>query len=129
MVFARTVARVGRERHGGDERIDREERIDSERRPEKQRHQGEKAPARAQQNFCNYVNGGLQWRSGSTWAESPRTRYVAQLFDAVNVFVGQRRGAIRCVNGSCRQFQPFEGAAVSSDIAYSTPLWTVTFSL
>ena len=67
-------------------------------------------PARAQQNFCNYVSGGVQWRAGSTWADNPRTKYVAQLFDAVNLFVGQRRGAIRCVNGSCRQFQPFEGA-------------------
>jgi hypothetical protein len=68
------------------------------------------APARSQSNFCNYVSGGLQWRSGTTWADNPRKKYVAQLFDAVNLFVGQRRGAIRCVNGSCRQFQPFEGA-------------------
>jgi hypothetical protein len=67
-------------------------------------------PARPQQNFCNYVSGGIQWRSGSTWADSPRKKYVAQLFDAVNVFVGQRRGAVRCVSGVCRQFPPFEGA-------------------
>jgi hypothetical protein len=74
------------------------------------RYQTLSSGARAQQNFCNYVSGGLQWRAGSTWADKPRTKYVAQLFDAVNLFVGQRRGAIRCVNGSCRQFQPFEGA-------------------
>jgi Family of unknown function (DUF6029) len=77
---------------------------------EPSRYQTLSSPARAQSNFCNYVSGGLQWRSGSTWAENPRKKYVAQLFDAVNLFVGQRRGAIRCVNGSCRQFQPFEGA-------------------
>lgn len=67
-------------------------------------------PGRQQQDFCNYVSGGLQWRSGSSWSESPRGKYVAQLFDAVNLFVGQRRGAIRCVSGVCRQFPPFEGA-------------------
>jgi hypothetical protein len=32
------------------------------------------------------------------------------LFDTINVFVGQRRGAIRCVSGVCRLFPPFEGA-------------------
>jgi hypothetical protein len=68
------------------------------------------SPLRPQQDFCNYVSGGIQWRSGSTWAESPRAKYVAQLFDAVNLFVGQRRGAVRCVSGVCRQFPPFEGA-------------------
>ncbi len=66
--------------------------------------------ARTQQDFCNYVNGGLPWRAGTAGADRPATKYVAQLFDAVNVFVGQRRGATRCVSGVCRQFPPFEGA-------------------
>jgi hypothetical protein len=69
-------------------------------------------PTRAEKDFCNYVSGGLQWRSGSTWADTPRAKYVAQLFDTVNVFVGQRRPATRCVSGVCRQFPAFEGARV-----------------
>jgi hypothetical protein len=67
-------------------------------------------PARAEREFCNYVSGGLQWRSSTTWAEKPRAKYVAQLFDTVNLFVGQRRPATRCVSGVCRQFPAFEGA-------------------
>jgi hypothetical protein len=67
-------------------------------------------PARQQVDFCNYVNGGIQWRAAGAGADKPSTKYVAQLFDAVNIFVGQRRGAIRCVSGVCRQFPPFEGA-------------------
>jgi hypothetical protein len=31
------------------------------------------------------------------------------IFDTVNLFVGQRRGGIRCVSGVCRPFPPFEG--------------------
>jgi hypothetical protein len=53
---------------------------------------------------CHYVSGGLQWKSGS------HDKIVQQLFDTVSLFVGQRRGAIRCVSGVCRQFPPFEGA-------------------
>jgi hypothetical protein len=68
------------------------------------------SPARPQSNFCSYVNGGVQWRAAGAGAERPQTKYVAQLFDSVNLFVGQRRGAIRCVSGVCRQFPPFEGA-------------------
>ena len=64
---------------------------------------------RPESDACFYVNGGLQWRSGSTWAETPK-KYIAQLFDGVGLFVGQRRGAIRCVSGVCRQFPAFEGA-------------------
>jgi hypothetical protein len=37
-------------------------------------------------------------------------RTMGRLFDTVAVFVGQRRGAVRCVSGVCRQFPPFEGA-------------------
>ena len=39
-------------------------------------------------------------------------KYVAQIFDTVGLFVGQRRGAIRCVSGVCRKFPPFEGARI-----------------
>lgn len=43
-----------------------------------------------------YVNGQVTWRpSGDS---------------SVGVFVGQRRGALRCVGGVCRVFPPFEGA-------------------
>jgi hypothetical protein len=54
--------------------------------------------------ICHYVNGGVQWKSGS------HEKVWQQLLDTVQVFVGQRRGAVRCVSGVCRQFPPFEGA-------------------
>lgn len=53
---------------------------------------------------CHYVSGGFQWKSGSS------EKVWQQLIDTVTVFVGQRRGAVRCVSGVCRQFPPFEGA-------------------
>lgn len=53
---------------------------------------------------CHYVSGGLQFKAGG------RDHVLQQVFDTVNVFVGQRRGAIRCVSGVCRRFPPFEGA-------------------
>ncbi len=56
--------------------------------------------------LCHYVSGGLTYRSGSA------AKLVDQIFNTVNVFVGQRRGAIRCVSGVCRLFPPFEGARV-----------------
>jgi hypothetical protein len=52
----------------------------------------------------HYVSGGFQWKSGS------HEKLWQQLLDTVQVFVGQRRGAVRCVSGVCRQFPPFEGA-------------------
>jgi len=54
--------------------------------------------------LCFYVSGGLQWRGAASdgiWG---------QIFNSVTAFVGQRRAAIRCVSGVCRQFPPFEGA-------------------
>lgn len=54
--------------------------------------------------FCFFASGGLTWRraaSDGAWG---------QVFNAVNLFVGQRRAAIRCVSGVCRLFPPFEGA-------------------
>ncbi len=64
--------------------------------------------ARPEKDTCFYVNGGLQWRSANAGAGTSR-KYVAQLLDGVGVFVGQRRGATRCVSGVCRQFPSFEG--------------------
>lgn len=55
-------------------------------------------------DLCHYLSGGVQWRSGSS------ERFVERLFDTVSVFVGQRRGGIRCVAGTCKPFPPFEGA-------------------
>ena len=53
---------------------------------------------------CHYFNGGLQFKAAED------EKWWGKVFDTVNVFVGQRRGAIRCVSGVCRQFPPFEGA-------------------
>jgi hypothetical protein len=53
---------------------------------------------------CHYVSGGVQYKSPG------RETVVEQIFDTVSLFVGQRRGAIRCVSGVCRRFPPFEGA-------------------
>jgi hypothetical protein len=65
-------------------------------------------PERTQKDVCHFVNGGVTWRSGSGGEGAKRV--LAQLFDTVGVFVGQRRAALRCVSGVCRQFPPFEGA-------------------
>jgi hypothetical protein len=66
--------------------------------------------ARPAKNLCHFVNGGIQWRSGGDGEGA--TKVVNQLFDSVSVFVGQRRAALRCVSGVCRQFPPFEGARI-----------------
>ncbi len=52
----------------------------------------------------SYFNGAVQYRSkaGDAWHE--------KVFDAVRLFVGQRRAALRCVGGVCRVFPAFEGA-------------------
>lgn len=68
------------------------------------------SPARPERDTCYYVNGGVQWRAGTAGEDRPSTKYVAKLLNSVGVFVGQRRGATRCVSGVCRQFPPFEGA-------------------
>lgn len=54
--------------------------------------------------LCNYFSGGVQFKAAD------REKIVEQIFDTVNLFVGQRRGAIRCVSGVCRNFPPFQGA-------------------
>ncbi len=52
---------------------------------------------------CYYFSGGAQFKA-------PDKDNVAEMiFDTVNLFVGQRRGGIRCVSGVCRPFPPFEG--------------------
>ena len=56
------------------------------------------------EGLCHYFNGGLQWKSGSGGT------VLDQIFDTVQVFVGQRRGGLRCVSGVCRFFPPLEGA-------------------
>ncbi|NUP06456.1 MAG: hypothetical protein HOW73_10395 [Polyangiaceae bacterium] len=53
---------------------------------------------------CFYFNGGVQFKSAN------KDSIAEMIFDTVNLFVGQRRGAIRCVAGVCRPFPPFEGA-------------------
>jgi hypothetical protein len=67
-------------------------------------------PRQDARDVCHFVNGGIQWRSHQGEEGSPLTRTLGRLFDTVAVFVGQRRGAVRCVSGVCRQFPPFEGA-------------------
>lgn len=52
---------------------------------------------------CFYFSGGAQYKSPT------KDNALEMLFDTVNLFVGQRRGAIRCVSGVCRQYPPFEG--------------------
>ena len=59
----------------------------------------------AEVDTCFYFSGGAQFK-----ASSSKDNFAEMLFDTVNLFVGQRRGAIRCVSGVCRQFPPFEGA-------------------
>ncbi|MEZ4301660.1 MAG: hypothetical protein R3B70_42390 [Polyangiaceae bacterium] len=54
--------------------------------------------------FCFFASGGLVWRGAASdgiWG---------QIFSSINLFVGQRRPAIRCVSGVCRLFPAFEGA-------------------
>jgi hypothetical protein len=51
-----------------------------------------------------YVNGQLGYR--------PTTD------SSVSLFVGQRRGALRCVGGVCRVFPPFEGASLDLTLRF-----------
>ena len=55
-------------------------------------------------NVCYFYNGGLQWRAAGSGG------VAGQLLDTVNLFVGERRGGLRCVSGVCRIFPPFSGA-------------------
>jgi hypothetical protein len=51
-----------------------------------------------------YVNGQLGYRMTSD--------------SSVSLFVGQRRGALRCVGGVCRVFPPFEGVALDLTLRF-----------
>jgi len=51
-----------------------------------------------------YVNGQLGYRISSD--------------SSLTLFVGQRRGALRCVGGVCRVFPPFEGAALDLTLRF-----------
>ena len=51
-----------------------------------------------------YVNGQLGYRMTTD--------------SSVSLFVGQRRGALRCVGGVCRVFPPFEGAALDLTLRF-----------
>lgn len=51
-----------------------------------------------------YVNGQLGYKLSSD--------------SSVSLFVGQRRGALRCVGGVCRVFPPFEGAALDLTLRF-----------
>ena len=61
-------------------------------------------------DLCHYLNGGLTFRANLSDGGTPTERVLGRIFDTVSVFVGQRRGATRCVSGVCRRFPPFEGA-------------------
>ena len=37
---------------------------------------------------------------------------------SLSLFVGQRRGALRCVGGICRIFPPFEGASLDAVVRF-----------
>lgn len=51
-----------------------------------------------------YVNGQVGYRVTSD--------------SSVSLFVGQRRGALRCVGGVCRVFPPFEGASLDVTLRF-----------
>jgi hypothetical protein len=51
-----------------------------------------------------YFNGQLGYRISSD--------------SSLSLFVGQRRGALRCVGGVCRVFPPFEGAALDLTLRF-----------
>ena len=55
-------------------------------------------------NTCLFYNGGAQWRAAGIGG------VAGQIFDTVNLFIGERRGGLRCVSGVCRIFPPFSGA-------------------
>jgi hypothetical protein len=51
-----------------------------------------------------YLNGQVGYRLSSD--------------SSLSLFVGQRRGALRCVGGVCRVFPPFEGAALDLTLRF-----------
>jgi hypothetical protein len=51
-----------------------------------------------------YFNGQVVWRFTSD--------------TSIGLFIGQRRGALRCVAGVCRVFPPFEGARLDATVRF-----------
>jgi hypothetical protein len=52
----------------------------------------------------SYYNGSVRWRIDSD--------------KNLRLFVGQQRGALRCISGVCRDFAPFEGAKVEAVVRF-----------
>lgn len=52
----------------------------------------------------NYYNGSIKWRIDSD--------------KSLRLFVGQQRGALRCISGVCREFPPFEGAKAEAVVRF-----------
>jgi hypothetical protein len=63
-------------------------------------------PRNEEQSACFFFSGQLQYRAKGT------EKTIDRLFNAVRLYFGQRRGALRCVSGVCRLFPPLEGAQV-----------------
>jgi hypothetical protein len=55
---------------------------------------------------CLFFNGQIQYRAPGN------DKMIDKVFNSVRLYVGQRRGALRCVSGVCRLFPPLEGAQV-----------------
>jgi hypothetical protein len=53
-----------------------------------------------------------------TWYFNGGTLYRFTQESNVRLFVGQQRGGLRCVNGVCRQFPPFEGARLELTLRF-----------
>ncbi len=52
----------------------------------------------------SYYNGSVKWRVDSD--------------KSLRLFVGQQRGALRCISGVCRDFAPFEGAKAEAVVRF-----------
>ena len=52
----------------------------------------------------NYFNGSIHWQVDSD--------------KSLRIFVGQQRGALRCISGVCREFAPFEGAKAEAVVRF-----------
>lgn len=53
---------------------------------------------------ANYYNGSVKWRIDSD--------------KSLRLFVGQQRGALRCISGVCREFPAFEGAKAEAVVRF-----------
>lgn len=62
------------------------------------------APAEDLADLTLYFNGQVTYRVDSA--------------SSLSLFVGQRRGSLRCVGGVCRVFPPFEGARLDATVRF-----------